>query len=338
MAAVGAERLTQALARGDRGGVYFLYGDEEYLKEEAAQSILRAHVDPTTRDFNLDELRGSSLDAETLASVCATPPMMAEWRVVVVRDAQALATAARARSVVEDLVAGPVPGLALILVAQLPDRSKAKFWELLRKKATAVEFPPLASGDVPGWLISHAGAQGYEVEPEAARAMAAAIGSELGVLVQEVNKLIGYVGDRKRIGTPDVEAVVGSIPRVNRWDWFDAVGSRRFAEARGSLSTLLAGSESGVGLVIGLGAHFLRLAIAAAGGEKALAQALPPHQRWLAARITRQARGWTLPALEAALDDLLRADRLLKSSSLGDTAVLEELLLRFEAGWVGAAA
>jgi hypothetical protein len=42
--------------------------------------------------------------------------------------------------------------------------------------------------------------------------------------------------------------------------------------------------------------------------------------------------------LEAALDDLLRADRLLKSSSLGDTAVLEELLLRFEAGWVGAAA
>jgi DNA polymerase-3 subunit delta len=338
MPVIGAERLTQALGRGDRGGVYFLYGGEEYLKEQATQAILVAHVDPATRDFNLDELRGSSLDPETLASVCATPPMMAQWRVVVVREAQALATAARARSVVEELVARPVPGLALILTAQLPDRSKAKFWELLRKKATAVEFAPLAPGDVPGWLIAHADAQGYELRPAAARAMAAAIGSELGVLVQELNKLVGYVGDRKRIGTPDVEAVVGSVPRVNRWDWFDAVGSRRFAEARAALATLLGGSESGVGLVIGLGSHFLRLAIAAAGGEKALAQALPPHQRWLAGRIAKQARGWTLAALEAALDDLLRADRLLKSASLGDVAVLEELLLRFEAGWVGAAA
>src|SRR5690606_14142718 len=171
-----------------------------------------------------------------------------------------------------------------------------------------------------------------------ARGLAAAVGTELGVLVQELAKLEDYVGDRTTITAEDVAQVVGAIPRQNRWDWFDRVGDRRFAEARAALPVLLSGCETGVGLVIGLGSHFLRLATAAAGGERALGETLPPHQRWLAGRIAKQARGWTLPAVEAALDDLLRADRLLKSASLGDSAVLEELLLRMEGGVSGAAA
>mgnify|MGYP006174899467 CR=1 FL=1 len=67
-----------------------------------------------------------------------------------------------------------------------------------------------------------------------------------------------------------------------------------------------------------------------AGGERALGSALPQHQRWLASRIAKQARRWDAGSAEDAVDDLLRADRLLKSSSLTDRQILEELLLRLE--------
>jgi hypothetical protein len=40
------ERLLRALAAGERGGVFFLFGDEEYLKEEVAERIVEAHLDP----------------------------------------------------------------------------------------------------------------------------------------------------------------------------------------------------------------------------------------------------------------------------------------------------
>ena len=108
------------------------------------------------------------------------------------------------------------------------------------------------------------------------------------------------------------------------------IGDGRFREARAAIPVLLDSSESGVGLVIGLGTHMLRVAIAAAGGERALSEALPGHQKFLASRIVRQAKAWTKEGTLLALDDLLRADRLLKSTSLGDHAILEELLLRFE--------
>jgi DNA polymerase III delta subunit len=65
---------------------------------------------------------------------------------------------------------------------------------------------------------------------------------------------------------------------------------------------------------------------------------LPPNQRWLVRRIRDQAKRWSIETLDAALDDLLRADRLLKSSSLDERQVLDELMLRLETRRVQAAA
>ncbi|MGQ0562990.1 MAG: DNA polymerase III subunit delta [Gemmatimonadota bacterium] len=324
------DALIRSLESGKRGGIFFLFGEEEHLKEETATAIVNAHVDPAVRDFNLDQLRGGEVTPEALASIAATPPMMAEWRVVVVRDAQALASSARSRAVVEELLARRIPGLALVLIATLPDKAKAQIYEKLKKEATAIGFPQLNASDVPGWLVSRARGDSYELDMDAARALAGAIGVELGILLQELRKLYDYVQQRKRVTLEDVRAAVGGIPRQNRWEWFDMLGDRRFPEARAALPVLLDGGETGVGLVIGIGTHFLRLAILTSGGERALEQALPPHQKWLASRLSRQARKWRSSELDAALDDLLRADRLLKSSNLGDHAVLEELILRFQ--------
>jgi DNA polymerase-3 subunit delta len=329
MALTSPDKLRRALDAGRRGGVFFLFGEEEFLKDEAVTAITTAHLDPATRDFNYDQLRGADVEPETLASIANTPPMMAEWRVLVVREVQALAANARGRATVESLLERPIPGLALILVATLPEKTKAAFYERLKKETVAVEFPVLGSSDLPGWLMERVQERGMEIDTASARALAAT-GADLGVLVQEIAKLADYVGARKRITIEDVTAIVGSVPRQNRWDWFDMVGDARFRDARAALPVLFDAGESGVGLVIGLGTHFLRLGIAAAGGERALGEALPPHQRWLAGRIAKQGKRWNAAAVEDAIDDLLRADRLLKSASLTDRQVLEELLLRLE--------
>lgn len=329
-----ADPLAKALSKGARGGVWLIHGSDDWLREQAVQRLIEAHLDPATRDFNLDQIQATSLDAEALASICQTPPMMAEWRVVVVRDAQALAANARTRALLEDLVSKDVPGLALVLSG---DTSGAAIWNKVRKAGTAIEYKPLSMGDVPGWLVEQAEARGVELDAPAARALAGAFGAELGMLTQELAKLVDYVGDRARIRIADVKEVVGHIPRINRWDWFDSVAAAKFAEARVALPVLL-DSESGVGLLIGLGPQLLRIGILLGAGEQVLTESLPPNQRWLVRRIRDQAKRWNIETLDAALDDLLRADRLLKSTSLDERQVLDELMLRLEARRIQAAA
>ncbi len=332
MPLVSPEALERALERGEKGGAFYLFGDEEFLKEEMVASIIAAHLDPVTRDFNLDQLRGTDASPETLGSLLQTPPLMAEWRVVVVREAQGLAASATLRETVESVLERPPPGLALVLAATPPSRTKAKFYQRLTKLARALEFSTLPEGDLPGWLMQRAAVEDVELDPAAARALASAIGSDLGILVSELHKLRDFVGARGRIEVADIEAAVGPVARQNRWEWFDLVGEGRLDAARRALPVLLESGESGVGLIIGLGAQLLRLALAAGGGESALSAELPPHQRWLSRRLLQQARRWTPELLDAALDDLLRADRLLKSASLDERQVMEELLLRLQAG------
>ena len=104
--------------------------------EEAVGKVVAAYLDESTRDFNFDQVRGSDVAAEELASVLATPPMMAEHRVVVVRDAQGLSV--KAREVVEAAVAKGDPGLVLVVSASIPSGSKAKFYDELKKRVIAL--------------------------------------------------------------------------------------------------------------------------------------------------------------------------------------------------------
>lgn len=312
-----------------RGGVFYLHGDDEFRKDEAVRALVEVHLDPATRDFNFDPLRGGDVDAEQLASVIATPPMMAEWRVVVVRDVEALASSPKTRQTVLDAADSPPPGLALILSCSVPQGSRAKFYRDLARAARSVEFKPVSPADVPGWLMDRARDRyGLDLEPAAAQALGAAIGTNLGVLTMEMDKLADFIqSDSKTVTLSDVEAAGTSLPAQDRWRWFDLVGEGRFDEAFAGLDVLLAQGESAVGLVIGLTTHLLRLGLLMEGGKDALESALPRHQQWLARPLASQARGWRAVELDAALEGLLRADRLAKSSPVGDRHLLEEWLL-----------
>src|SRR6185503_17717475 len=59
---------------------YSIHGDEEFLKDAAVRQLLAAALDPATRDFNLDIRDASSVSAEELASLRATPHPCARMR------------------------------------------------------------------------------------------------------------------------------------------------------------------------------------------------------------------------------------------------------------------
>lgn len=326
-----ADPLRAALDRHGLGGVFFLHGEDAFRREEGVRTLVDAHVDPGVRDFNLDQLRGGDVDVDTLASILATPPMMAEWRVVVIRDAGPLAGSSRARTLLLETAESAPPGLAFVVSADISG-SKAKLWRELKKVARSVGYPSVAMEDVPGWLVARARESfDMDLEEGAARALAQAIGSDLGVLHQELTKLNEFVEGDRPVTRDDVAAVGTVLPAQDRWAWFDLVAERRFDEAAAALPVLLGQSgESGVGVTLGLGTMLLRLGVAVDEGPRGLEKLLPRWQNWVAGKLAGFARDWTVDEVDEAVRGLLRVDRLLKSSPLPEDLVLEEWLLGLE--------
>ena len=311
----------------DRGGVFFLHGEDEYRKLRAARRLVERYLDPATGDFNFDRLVGSETTLDRLASAIATPPMNADWRVIHVKETEALAASPKARTILLDVARNPPPQLALILQATVPARSKAKFYKDLAKLARSKEYKDVPVHEVPAWLTTWAQDElGVALELDAAQALASAAGTDLGVLVHEVEKLSAMIGEGEPVNLDAVRKSGLQLPRQDRWSWFDLVGDRRIPEAVRGLDILLQQGETPVGLAIGLSAQLLRIGVAVEGGASALNRALPPYQRFMARRVLGQSRRWSSPRLARAVRGLRRLDQLLKASSLPGGVLLEEWL------------
>lgn len=333
MSLAADQRLDRILERGEFGGAFFLHGEGGRLRDDAARRLADAAVEPATRDFNLDSFRGSEVSPEALASALAMPPVMAVRRVILLFEAEKLTPTGR--KVVEEALPGLPSDVTFIVVATIPHRSKAAFYRKLKKEAVELEWKAPRDGEIPGWLIERARTRfDRELASEAAGALADAVGTDLGILDAELEKLAGAA---QAAGTIDIELVKSLVPNVrevSRWDWIDDVAARRYELARRRLPDLLATpGESAVGLLIFLIEQHLLVGVAVEGGAGLVGRTLEhigkPYLKWKSRDIVSQAREWTAEGIDAALEALNQADRRAKTGG-SDREALEELLLRLQ--------
>src|SRR5438874_2435763 len=181
---------------------YYLFGDDDYLKEDGLRQLIDAAVDPATRDFNLDQRRGSELDAESLASLLAMPPMMADRRVIVVRDVSALRKDARAS--LESYLKAPASDVLVALTAP----ADAKEDKTLASLTVPVDCQSLTGAQLPKWILARAEKLGTSITPGAVELLQDAAGTDLSLLALELDKLASYSSGRT-IDEDAVSAVVG---------------------------------------------------------------------------------------------------------------------------------
>src|SRR5476649_1152065 len=82
--------LKSALEKQIFDRVYLFHGDDDYLKDDKIRALIDRATDPGTRDFNLEIRRAAETDAAALGLALDSLPMMAERRVVVLRDVTTL--------------------------------------------------------------------------------------------------------------------------------------------------------------------------------------------------------------------------------------------------------
>jgi DNA polymerase III subunit delta len=319
--------------------VYYLFGDDDYLKADAVRRLVDAAVNPSTRDFNLETRRGNELDAGTLGSLLNTPPMMAERRAVVVRDVTALKKDARAE--LERYLKRPSADTMVVLVAT----AGAKADRLLSDSAAAIEFAPLSGDRVPKWIMHHAkSVLGVEITPEAALLLQAAIGGDLPALAAELDKLASFALGRA-IDEAAVTEIVGIRRGETQGDLLDRIGMRDAGGALALVEHVLSQPKTtAVSVVMALTTQTLALA----WGRAMRDQGMPagrlsgelmsllkggggfPGRPWGEATTAwaQAVDRWTAAELDDALDLLLEADAALKETRLStDEQLLSTLVL-----------
>ncbi len=358
MPALTEHAFRKAISAGEFALVYYLWGDDDFRKEEAATRALEAAVPLAVRDFNAEVHRGGDLDAGTLESILGTPPMMADRRAVVLRDTGSLKK--DARRVLDQYLSRPAENAVLFLVGAAGGKPDAA----LREHTTSVEYPELTGDRLPKWIVHRASEQHAALTPEAAALLQQAAGPELAALASEIDKLVSYARgaasetageiaggaaddsvDEVTIDADAVAAVVGVRRGETLSDLLDRIAVCDVAGALALVEQVLAQPKtSAVSVVMALSVQTLAIAWGRARRDEGLAHgrlaseyftllketgayAMRPWGEAVATWTAAVDR-WTPASLDRALDALLATDIALKDTRVStDEQLIASLVL-----------
>ncbi len=337
-----SDNLFRCLQKGELAPVYYFYGAEDVLKDEAVRMILDQALDPSLRDFNFDQRSAAQLDAEDVHALCNTLPMLAERRVVLLRDVEGWKRKTKGRSEFLRYLERPSPDTIVIMVQSSSEEAEDKE---LAAGAVSVRFDPLPPERAGKWLLREAGRLGVDLEADAAAHLVRSTDANLGALSSELSKLASLPAGT-RLTVEAVGELVGVRQGETLWDWRDAVFDGDTGRAAALLSPVLSQSGvSGVKLVTAIGTALVGIGIArshydrgARGGAlgaavmKTLLSIRPfglLTYKEEANRWSRWAPAWPNARIRSALRAARDTDEGLKNTTVSDErGLLLDLVLR----------
>lgn len=326
------EQLETAFRHRNFKPLYFLFGEERFLIEELQRVFLEHALAPHERDFNLDIVYGAEAETPAVLALCAGYPMMAERRVVIVRDFEKLKDNQRFAAYAER----PNPTAIVLLACGTKPNLSAHPYRALKQHAAWAEFKPLYANQMAGWIQARVKALGYRIEAEAVQMLSDYLGTNLQTAAAEIDKLITFVGDRKTITGDDVVHASGQTREFNVFELQRSVGEGRFQDAFRIAERMLQQASNARGealmIVSVLTSYFTKLWKLTVCQDRRL-----PEQA-MAARIgvppffikeyLFSLRQYGPGAIERAFETLLAADFELKGGSGRDERLVLALALR----------
>ena len=180
-------------------------------------------------------------------------------------------------------------------------------------------------------------AEGFAIAPDALADAVSRLGSDRGVSRRELEKLALYCQGQKSISLDDVRAVMGDEAEARAEEASDAAGSGDFARLDLALERLWTAEMSAIAVIRGAMGHFQRLALVRenmARGENldsAMKRLRPPIHFLRADSFKAQAQRWSGEKLNDALDMLLEAESLTKTTAVPNEAVCGRTLMNIAA-------
>jgi DNA polymerase III subunit delta len=348
-----AERFVSDLQSRKLRAAYVFVGDEAFFRKRFRDAILEHLVPADLRDFSLFEFDLGDTDLAEVLDRARTPSLMAPFQVFFVRGVKNLfgrGSNEEKLAAIEDYCKNPNPDALIVFVAdhisipadvrkiEMQDRERyQRIRDTMGQYCGIVELARVEEGEAVRWISDYCTSQAVQIEADGARELVDALGGDMMMISNELEKLILYVGEKKRITLGDVETMVLAAKQRSLYELTDAISSKDRVRALEVLDAILSsgdGEEASIGHVYMLAKSFRQMLIILERNvrdQRMLWAALwqgfrvPP---FAADDIIRQARRYkSRRELTRAIRLVAKADLALRSNPVSKRMVLERLIL-----------
>jgi DNA polymerase-3 subunit delta len=211
--------------------VYFLMGEEPYYIDAITEYMDKNILSEADKAFNQSVLYGKDLDLGKLLNAARRFPMMANYNLVIIKEAQDLKgiDGGEPGKVDPFLMYIEKPLKSTILVINYKGKSldkRRKIYKTIEQNGVLFESKRIYEDKVGKWIIDYLKADGRDIDPKAAELMAAHLGNDLSKVVNEVSKLVILTPKGVKITAKEVEENVGISKEFNVFELQNSIGRK----------------------------------------------------------------------------------------------------------------
>ena len=201
--------------------VYILHGEEPYFIDQITQLICDHALEEHEKDFNQHIVYGRDADLLSIVSELKGYPMMAERRLVVIREAQDFKDIDK----LEEYIASPCETSVLVIAHKYKAiNGNKRIIKNTRKVGVIFKSEKVKDYKLGEWIVSFLKKAGYQINSKGSMLLSEHIGNDLSRMTNELNKLMDILDKGTHINEVHIEENIGISKDYNVFELINAIG------------------------------------------------------------------------------------------------------------------
>lgn len=221
------EQISHDIQQRKFSPIYLLSGEEPYFIDKLSDLLIKTVLNKEEKEFNQSILYGLDTDILSVESEAKKYPMMAEYNLVVVKEAQLLKNIEK----LEAYASKPVPTTILVLCYKKKPDKRKKIFKLITENGIHFESNKLYENQVPDWIIKQVSHAGYNISVRNASLITDFLGNDLSHISNELGKIILNLPEGTNITGEIIEENIGVNKEYNSFELNNALGHKNIVKA-----------------------------------------------------------------------------------------------------------
>ncbi len=213
--------------------VYLLHGEESYYIDKASSYMEEHILTDAEKGFNQSVFYGKDTDVMSIINSAKRFPMMSEYQVLIVKEAQDLKWGKdgdddkKTGDPLLSYLENPLGSTILVFCYRNGKFDKRKkTYKAIEKKGVVFESAEIYENKVPGWIEDFVRDKGYSIHARASALLAEYLGNDLSKVANELEKLMLNVKKGQEINADDVQNNIGISKEYNVFELQSAIGRK----------------------------------------------------------------------------------------------------------------
>lgn len=228
---MSAQEIIKSIKARQFKPVYLLQGEEPYYIDEIVDVMENSILSDAEKGFNQTILYGKDTDMAAILNAAKRYPMMSEYQLIIVKEAQDLKWANEGSSKEADFALHyfekPLPSTILVFAYKYGSFDKRKkMYKAIQKSGIIFQSDLVRDYKIMPWIEDHLKSKGYKIAPQAAALMAEYLGTNLSKIANEVEKLCLNIDKATTIQTDHIQRNIGISKEYNVFELQKALATR----------------------------------------------------------------------------------------------------------------